>query len=318
MATIKDIADAAGVSTMTVSRYFNEPGKLKKETYDKIHKIVEQSGYKPNMVARLLAIKKTHIISVYVADMIDALHPFTLQAIAGIGEALGEKGYSMHITKEVDEELVCDGIISMGLETKKEKKLLEISKDKAVLFFGNSSYEHNSVEVDNYKGEYEATEYLISRGYEKIGHIGVEASQGYSEDRYWGYRDCLEAHGLKIPEGGVERVHNDEPYGYEAAKRMFAKNTFDGLVCASDSLALGAMRYAKEAGIDVPDELGVIGFDGLGYEKLVTPNITTMMQPVYAAGRKTAEIMIDLLENKKMGKTELFIPPVLQVNGTTK
>lgn len=318
MATIKDIAQVTGVSAMTVSRYFNEPEKLKPKTYEKIKAAVEEMGYQPNMVARLLATRKTNIICVYIADDIDALHPFTLQSIAGIGERLGEDGYSMLLCRDNYDKVTCDGIIAMGLNDAQEKKLMELSEKKAVIIFGNSSHKNNWVDINNYLGSYKATEYMIKCGYKNIGHIGIKNELSYSDDRLQGYIDCMQEYKMPIPENGVIRVYNHEEDGYNAATAIFEKTKVDGLVCASDVLGLGAIRYAGEKDINVPNELGIIGFDGLGYEKMVTPNLTTMQQPVYEAGKALAARLVKIIKSGEYVGTEMFIEPILKVNGSTK
>lgn len=318
MATIKDIAQATGVSAMTISRYFNEPEKLKAGTYEKIKAAVEEMGYHPNMVARLLATRKTNIICVYIADDIDALHPFTLQSIAGIGEKLGENGYSMLLCRENYEKVTCDGIIAMGLNDEQEKKLMEHSEQKAIIMFGNSSRKNNWVDINNYLGSYKATEYMIERGYKKIANIGIDNDQSYSDDRYQGYIDCMNEHGIEIPKNGTLRVPNHEEDGYRAIKEIYGSTDIDAVVCASDALALGVMRYVSENNIKVPEKLGIIGFDGLGYEKMVTPHITTMQQPVYEAGKALAERLVEIIKSGEYVGTEMFVEPILMVNGTTK
>ncbi|MCI9616984.1 MAG: LacI family transcriptional regulator [Eubacterium sp.] len=318
MATIKDIAQATGVSAMTVSRYFNEPDKLKPKTFDKIKAAVEEMGYQPNMVARLLVTKKTNIICVYIAGDIDALHPFTLQAIAGIGERLGENGYSMLLSRDGYEKHNCDGIIAMGLSIEQEKELMQHSNEKAIILFGNSSHNSNWVDINNYQGTYMATKYMIERGYTKIGYIGIDNEMEYSLERHQGYLDCMEEFNMQIPQNAEVKVPNHEDDGYQITSEIWEKTTVDALVCASDALALGVMRYANEKDIDVPNDLGVIGFDGLGYEKLVTPNLTTIQQPVYEAGMALAERMVEVLKSGEYSGTEMFIEPILRVNGSTK
>lgn len=316
--TIKDIAEATGVSAMTVSRFFNEPEKLKKKTYEKIKSAVDKMGYEPNHIARLLATNKTNIVCVYIANDIDALHPFTLQSVAGIGERLGEKGYSMLLVRDTYKKKCCDGIIAMGLSGQEEDELMELSERKPVIIFGNSSYKKNWVDINNYKGSYEATEYLIKRGYKKIGNIGITNAQRYPKDRLQGYLDCMDDYNMEIVENSTTRVNNHEDDGYLAAKRIYETTDVDALVCASDVLALGAMRCANEKGIEVPNELGIVGFDGLGYEKLVTPYITTVQQPVYCAGKKLADSMVQVLETGIYSGTEVLLDTVLMINGSTK
>lgn len=318
MATIKDIARATGVSAMTVSRYFNEPEKLRPKTFAKIKKAVEEMEYHPNMVARLLATKKTNIICVYIAGDIDPLHPFTLQTIAGIGEKLGENGYSMLLSREGYEKHTCDGIIAMGLSIEQEKELMQHSNEKAIILFGNSSHSFNWVDINNYNGTYMATKYMIERGYKNIGFIGIDNEMEYPIERHQGYIDCMEQFGMQIPRYADVKVPNHEEDGYKVTSEIWDQATVDGLVCASDVLALGVMRYANEKDISVPDELGVMGFDGLGYEKLVTPNLSTIQQSVYEAGKALAERMIEVLKSGEYSETEMFIEPILRVNGSTK
>ncbi len=318
MATIKDVAKETGVSTMTVSRFFNEPDKLKPKTYKKVKMAVEKLDYKPNVMAKLLATRKTNIICVYVADDIGALHPFNLQAIAGIAETLGENGYSMMLCRDSYEKRNCDGIIAMGLEKRQEKELLGHSREKATIIFGNNNLSTNWIDIDNYRGLFMVTEHMINCGYKTIGYMGIDNKQRYSEQRHKGYLDCMKKYGMEVPDLADIKVNNHEVDGYNGAHIIFKNKKVDAVVCASDVLALGVSRYANEHNISVPSQLGITGFDGLGYEKLTTPNITTVHQPVYEAGKIIAERMVKLLNSEECTETGKFIEPVLQLNGTTK
>lgn len=317
MATIKDVARETGVSAMTVSRFFNEPDKLKPKTYEKIKLAVEKLDYQPNVMAKLLATRKTNIICVYIADDIGALHPFNLQAIAGIAEKLGENGYSMMLCRDTYEKQNCDGIIAMGLAKEQEEELVNRSKEKAVIMFGNNNQSTNWVDIDNYKGSFMATEHMINCGYKTIGYMGIDNKQRYSDQRHQGYLDCMKKYGMEIPKFADIKVHNHEEDGYKGAQIIFENGMVDGVVCASDVLALGVSRYANEQNINVPSQLGITGFDGLGYEKLATPNITTIHQPVYEAGKFIAERMVEVLNAGEYTGTEKFIEPILKVNGST-
>ena len=224
----------------------------------------------------------------------------------------------MLLSRDGYEKHNCDGVIAMGLSIEQEKELMQHSNEKAIILFGNSSHSSNWVDINNYHGTYMATKYMIERGYRKIGYIGVDNEQEYSLERHQGYIDCMNEFGVKIPKNADVKVPNHEDDGYKAISDIWEQETVDGLVCASDALALGVMRYANEKDIDVPNELGVIGFDGLGYEKLVTPNLTTIEQPVYEAGKALAERMVEVLKSGEYSGTEMFIEPILKVNGSTK
>lgn len=206
----------------------------------------------------------------------------------------------------------------MGMTEREEDEVMEWFKDKPVIVFGNSSYKNNWIDIDNYKGGYIATEHLIKRGYKKIANIGIRSEEKYTQDRLDGYMDCMRDYHMDIPQSGIMRVCNNEDDGYLAASRILKNADVDAIVCASDALALGVMRCAVKMEINVPNELGVTGFDGLGYEKLVTPHITTVEQPVYASGIALAECIVNILRNNDYSETEKFIKPILNINGSTK
>lgn len=318
MATIKDIANAAGVSPMTVSRFFNNPEKLNANTYDTIKNVVDEIGYKPNQIARSLAKRRTNIICVYTSCSVEMIHPYTSHTMIGIGEELGKYGYSMLMTKDKYDVNNCDGIIAMGISEDQEEELLEISKEKPVVLYGSESGKNNGVTINNYSGSFIATEYMIKRGYKKIGNIGLSGHSKFFNERARGYFDCMQQYKMAIPKDGAIRVGNNEDEGYYAAKRMVEYSGVDAIVCASDHVAFGVVRYAKENNIKIPEELGVIGFDGFGYENMTTPGITTMRQPVYDAGKALAGMMVDALDCGEHNKGEVLIDPILIPNGTTK
>lgn len=206
----------------------------------------------------------------------------------------------------------------MGMTEREEDEVMKWFKDKPVIVFGNSSYKNNWIDIDNYKGGYIATEHLLKRGYKKIANIGIRSEEKYTQDRLNGYMDCMRDYHMDIPQSGIMRVCNNEDDGYLAASRILKNADVDAIVCASDALALGVMRCAVKMEINVPNELGVTGFDGLGYEKLVTPHITTVEQPVYASGIALAECIVNILRNNDYSETEKFIKPILNINGSTK
>lgn len=320
MATIKNIAEATGLSMMTISRYFNSPEKVKASTRAVIKKAVDEMGYSPNLMARLSITNRTNIICLYIAGDIDTRHPFTLEFIMGIGEQLGKNNYSIQICRDGYENRICDGIVAMGADIQEEERLMKISEQKAIILFGNSSKKSNWVDINNYSGMQTMAAYVAERGYRKIGYIGTCWDMRYSRDRYHGFCDCMEKKQIKIlPENEVHVVHNDEEHGYDAAKQILENSDVEILVCASDALAMGVMRYANENNISIPNQLSVTGFDGLGYEKLVSPNITTIEQPVYEAGKRIADRILEVLRTGEYGdKTEMYIEPVLRENGSTK
>lgn len=316
MATLKDVAKAVGVSNMTVSRYFSEPEKLKKETRETIQKVVEELNYSPNSVAQSLVSKRTNIIYVHIAGDIGSLHPFLLKTVQGIGEALGEKGYSMLLRRSGYVNESCDGIIAMGTTLEEEKKLVKISRRKKVLLFGNNNLFGNWIDINNHLGSKMITDYVLDKGYKRIGYIAIDNQAQYSVDRLNGFMESMKEHKILVEEDLVKRVSNHEPDGYEAAGEILKAEQVDAIICASDILAMGVMRYATEHGIKVPEDLAVSGFDGLGFENMTFPILTTVEQPTYEAGRELAIRMIHMIENDVDTGEGSYIEPILKINGT--
>jgi len=320
MATIKDIAKITGFSTMTISRYFNNPEKVKEKTREKIKEAVEQLDYSPNLVARLLVTKRTNIICVYIAGDLGIRHPFTLESIAGIAETLGKYGYSMHVCRDSYEGRTYDGIISMDTSIEEEEELMELSSEKVIVMFGNSSQRNNWIDINNYQGMFDMAEFVCSRGYKKIGYVGTQKRMRYSHDRYNGFVDGLKKNGVILEDKNTVHVgHNDQETGYYAAKAIIENGDAEIICCATDEMAIGVYQYANEHGLNIPEDLAVTGYDGLGYETLVTPHITTMKQPVFEAGCKIAERVVEILASNSYGdKTAIYINPILLEGGSTK
>lgn len=317
MATIADIAKKTGFSTMTVSRAFSAPEKVKPQTRQRILEVAEELNFHPNNVASSLARKCTHIIFVYIPKELSATEQFVSQTVTAIGERLGEYGYSFLLSRKLPKGEGFDGVIMMGLSHDEEQDIVKAKRiTKPVVLYGNSDDFSTWVDVDNYAGEWQAVEYLIKQGRRKIATVCAPQKMRYAEERLNGYKDCLTAHGFAVDENMIVMGEANEQDGYLCTQTLLSQNVEpDAIVCATDPMAIGCIRALRERGIAVPQEVSVVGFDGFGHEKNSSPKLTTVRQPLFEVGVKLADTLLSLLEGGM--PQQLKISPCLQISEST-
>lgn len=314
MATIADIAKKTGFSSMTVSRVFSAPDKVRPQTRQIILEVAEELNFHPNNVASSLARKCTNIIFVYIPKELSATEQFVSQTVTAIGERLGEHGYSFLLSRKLPKGEGYDGIIMMGLSQDEERDILKARKiTKPVVLYGNSDDFSTWVDVDNYNGERLAVDYLIGKGRKRIAAISAPLKMRYAEQRLMGYRDCLREHGMAVEESRIVVGEANEEGGYLCAKELLSRDIdVDAIVCATDPMAIGCMRALKEHGMQIPEEVSVVGFDGFGHENNTSPKLTTVRQPLFEVGVKLADTLIALLEGEKPQRIKIL--PKLQIS----
>ena len=309
--TIADIARETGLSTMTVSRAFNDHDKVSPKTLAKILQKAEELDFHLNRVARSLALNCTNIIHVYIPKELSATEPFVTQTVAAIGERLGENGYSFLLSRELPHKVTCDGVIVMGVNKEMEDKLSTLQIEKPVVLFGNHENVPAWVDVDNYKGQKLAVKHLVERGRKNVVYLGAPLYMNYAKERLQGYKDEM----ADCQREGIffECRDNNVLGGYEGAKRLLeAEVPIDGFVCATDPIAIGCTYALKERGLEIPRDVSVVGFDGFGYENMTTPHLTTIKQPLYEVGVCLADTVLAILNGQKPIRSK--ISPKLVIN----
>lgn len=314
MATITDIAQRTGFSPMTVSRAFSNPDKVKPQTRQIILNVAEELNFHPNTVASSLARKCTNIIFVYIPAELSATEQFVSQTVTAIGERLGEYGYSFLLSRKLPKGEGFDGMIMMGLSQDEERDILKARKiNKPVVLYGNSDEFETWVDVDNYRGEYQAVEYLLDKGKRNIAAIAAPQKMRYAEQRLRAYRDCMEENGLLLDEHYIVTGEANEQGGYQCTRELLSSGiAVDAIACATDPMAVGCIRALKEQGLRIPEDISVVGFDGFGHENVSNPKLTTVRQPLFEVGVKLAETVITLLEGGKPQRIKIL--PKLQIS----
>lgn len=311
MSTLKDVANAANVSMITVSRVINTPEKVKSETRQKVEKVMAALQYVPNVAAKNLVTKRAGVIDLYIPDSIDLSNPFVMHFIAGISETLSRNMYSFLILRNREKEHICDGYVVTGLLKHEIVEFYQYAKERnrPVTLFGHTDIpEVDCIDVDNIAGAKMATEYLISMGHKKIVMININENKDYTEDRLEGYQKALQKHGIPVISDSVVYATNDVKGGYMAAKDLISSQDFTAIFCATDTIALGASRAVAELGLKVPDDISIVGFDGLGHQLLTSPHITTVQQPIFDIGKMLAQALLNRINGEKSKITKLVQP----------
>ncbi|RQW22530.1 LacI family transcriptional regulator [Bacillus sp. C1-1] len=315
MTNMKEVAKAAGVSTITVSRVINTPELVKEKTRDKVLKVIGELHYQGNQAAKALVTKKTRVIHIFISQDIQLTNPFAMNFLAGVSDELSKQHYSFLVRREWDYPYKCDGIIAMSV-TADQEALLDEKFDVPTVLFGHSLPTYDWVDVDNYQGAYEMVTYLIKLGHKDIGLIVINENRQFVSDRINGYKQALLDNGISFSSDKIEFAENKEDIGYLKTIELFERTHMTALFCMSDELALGAIRAARLLKKNVPHDLSIAGFDGLGYELLTDPKITTIHQPVYEVGKELATILLQRIDSPDVALTQKMLSPVLRVNNS--
>jgi len=312
---LEDVAKLSGVSTITVSRVINSPQLVKPATRLKVERALEELNYVQNPVARALASNKIGIIAVYIPASIDLTNPFVMHFVAGISEVLSKHVYSFLIRRELNSEHLCDGYIATGLLKDEVKLIYQYTheRNRPLALFGHTENpDIDCVDVDNTFGAKKITQLLLENGHRHIAMINVDEDKDYTVDRAAGFRLALEELGIDPESCPKIAAENNANGGYGAMRRILAEYPLcTGVFCASDTLAIGAANAIVKMGMKIPADISLVGFDGLGHDLLVRPNVTTVHQPVYEIGKRLAETLISRLNGSGERVKELVQPELI-------
>ncbi len=322
MTTLKDVADLAGVSPITVSRVVNAPETVKLQTRQRIEEAMRTLNYAPNTAAKNLASNRTGIVVVYIPRDIDLSNPFMMHLIAGVSEVLSNRMYSMLILRDREKESMCDGYIATGLLKDEINNFVSFAsqRNRPVVLFGHTSRpDVICIDIDNVEGAYRGVDHLIKLGHSEIMMINVQEDKDYVLDRQKGYEKALEANGIQFDKNDVVFTENSVDGGAKAVRDIFARSRqYSAIFCATDTIAIGAVSELYRLGYKVPDQLSVVGFDGLGHHLLCSLPITTIQQPVFEVGKMLATALLKKINSEKVDYLELVSPNFILGESTSQ
>lgn len=311
--TIKDVAKYAGVSVSTVSNVINGVNKCSEETKMKILEAMNELEYKPNLTAKSLVQKKSHLIGV----LYEPNNPSQERIIRGIESYLRIDGEFDFITMAygdtnfVDDWVLrrnLDGLIIIGNFDK--NILIRLKKLKkpiiAVDNYSESVEEIIYINSHDTFGAYFATEELIKSGVKEPFFLKIKANE-ISERRFMGYISCLEDYGIELREEMILHANKDEFLEGKIIGANLVSLGVKGLICTSDILALGVLKSLYNFKVLVPEEIKLIGFDNLQGSEYTNPSLTTVDTGGLEKGEKACKILINLLDNMEVEKKEVYI-----------
>lgn len=326
--TLDELAVLSGVSRATVSRVING-GPVAEKTRRRVLAVLEQSNYRPNLAARALASGRSDIVGVVVHGAPSVLFqdPYFALLLQGLTEALAERAVGMMtwLGNRTKEETL-DRILGMGLldgvivtADQLVDPLVDglLSSDLPTVLIGHrrEDYSASYVDIDNITAADLVTRHLISRGRRRIGHIAGTRSTVAGEDRLTGYLSAMRWADLSV-DGLIEEGDFGAGSGRWAAGNLLERG-IDALFCANDATAAGALEAIHEAGLRVPEDIAVAGFDDLDFAATLNPPLTTIRQGIEQQGTEAAHTLFQLLENPKGGARRVILPTELVVRQST-
>jgi len=345
MVTIRDVAKESGFSSTTVSIVLNNaplsryiPAVTKK----RIERAAQKLGYRPNQFARSLRSKRSHTVGVMVFDMTD---PYCTLVLRGIENTLYQSSYLPILTDVHNERSRFERYLEMLLDRRIEGLIVlanwlfldinllgdleKSSVPTAMIGCELKTDSISSVIVDNEVGGYVALEHLHSLGHRKIAFIRGPKALTDSAPRWRGIRNCAKACGLELdPRLIVELPESRDPISsFEAGQKLTEdlirqKPLFTALLAFDDMTAFGAIRALNKAGLHVPEQCSVIGFDDVAPAALYSPSLTTVRQPMEAMGASVVGIVLDgingVLEKREVAATHRKVAPELVVRESTR
>lgn len=317
--TIGDIARRAGVSKTAVSFAFNNPGRLSQETAKHILAIAEELGYMPNPVARSMNTGRTGTIGVLLPQPMPEIirNPFLPEFLEGVGEVCARANLSLMLVPPVEGSMrraivnaAVDGFLTLGLE--EHKSTMIVLRQRGVPYVTVDSDPHEgvpSVNIDDQGGAHSAMQYVLDQGHREILILAIRSGKmgkyqeyaGTLHYRMNGYLEALSARGLSLDGKRVRLAEcvSNEKGGRDYFQRLWkAKHKPTAIIAMSDIIAIGIMREALEAGLNIPEDLSIVGFDNIPLSAWVNPALTTVSQPLNRKGTLAAEILLSLLEGK--------------------
>jgi DNA-binding LacI/PurR family transcriptional regulator len=315
-----DVAKLSGVSHQTVSRVINDHKNVSEKTRTKVLKAMNELGYSPNLVARALVTGKTATIGVLSHDTTLFGPASTLHAVQS---AAREKGYKTSIfsLKSEDRDSIIsgikelmndgvDGIVIIAPQIRGTQEVSDvIGNFPAVLVENESTASLPSVNVDQMYGAYEITKHLINLGHKTIAHISGPKDWYESEKRLQGFKKALKE--KKLEDSLVWEGDWSASSGYNAAKKIVKNQKISAIFAGNDAMALGALKAISEAGLKVPENLSLVGFDDLPESQFFTPSLTTARQDFTEVGEQALAILLGLINRKKARMNVAIKPEIL-------
>jgi LacI family transcriptional regulator len=309
-ATMKDVAERAGVSTTTVSHVINQTRFVSEENRSKVQEAMKALGYQPNAIAKSLRQKSTNTIGLMISDI---ANPFFTSLIRGVEDVANAAGFNLILCNtdekpekeytylDVLQQKQVDGVIVAPTGENLDYFEALVDNGFPMVFIDRrlEGIACPAVLADNENGSYEAVSHLIGLGHRRIGIVVGLLGVTSTTERLRGYQKALAEHGLPFDKELVLPGKSKVESGREAALQLLALTARPSAIFATNNqMTIGVMRALHEQGVRCPDDMAVVGFDDFEWASAFRPLLTTVAQPVYDMGRVAAETLIERIRNK--------------------
>lgn len=327
--TSMEVAKLAGVSQSAVSRVFTPGASSSKKTNELVRKAAAELGYRPNVLARSLITGKSRMIGLVVAYLDNYFYPEALELLSS---ALQKKGYHVlifmsgnkegDIADAVDEILdyQVDGIIAASVSMSSDLAKRCTSAGVPVVLFNRTQDDDrlSAVTSDNFQGGQKVARFLLAGGHKRIGYIAGWEGASTQRDREKGFTEELVRNGQELYAREVGNFNSDE--ARQAARTMFSKQNFpDAVFVANDAMAIAVIDVIRfELGLQVPEQVSVVGYDDVPISSWPAYDLTTVRQPANRMVAETVSILIESIENKTTAARRIEIDGPLMVRGSAK
>jgi DNA-binding LacI/PurR family transcriptional regulator len=329
MISLKELAKISGVNVSTVSRALNNSNRVKLETKEQIKKLAIEYNYIPDDRARGLVGKNTFTVGIIIPEFINT---FYAEIIEGLDSVLKKAGYTMLFGKsgfsfrnEMDylkifQSKRVEGIIACSVSQEFLNQARKIAKNIPLVLADTFTIDRDfdSVSIDNVFGVESVVEYLLKSGHKKIGFISDTI---VSSVRLEAYKRALTMHDIPVKDEYIQvGVDRYEYGGYLLMKEIIClKDRPTAVFAVTDNMAIGAIHAVKDAGLNVPNDISLVGFDDIMVSSYMDTPLTTVLQPKYEIGKTSAELLLQRIKGIEIGITkQVVLKPQLIVRQTTK
>ena len=333
-----DIAELAGVSQPTVSRALRNSPLVSKETRERVQAIAKKMNYKVDVHASNLRSRLTHTIALLICrdseDQSAMINPFFMSMLASITLAASKNSYDLLLSfQQLSDDWIADyessnkadGIIFLGYGAYTDyiERISSLNQSDAHIVTWGPVVENQPgyfIGCDNKAGGYQVGKHLLELGHTEIAFIGdISEDSPEFKERFTGFSMALKEAGIKVNPNLVLSAHSSEDHGFIATKELLTKKEiFTAVFCASDLIAIGAMRSFNKHGLNVPNDISVVGFDDIPRSSYTNPAITTVNQDTEKAGELLVESLLDLIHNEKPKQLRLLTPTLVKRESTTR
>jgi LacI family transcriptional regulator, repressor for deo operon, udp, cdd, tsx, nupC, and nupG len=324
MASIKDVAKLANVSTATVSRVLRNAGNVTEETKRRVLEAIEALNYQPNVLGRYLRRMETETVLVIVPDI---TNPFFSKVLRGIEAVALERGYRVLLGDtqndvQLEEQYLnvlpqkqVDGMIFLTARTRKEL-MEEMSRQFPIVLACEylEGTDIPTVSIDNISSARKATEHLIGLGHRRIAHLTGPMDVILSRDRLRGYYQALAQHDIDVDAALVQEGDFSFESGYNVTLKLLAlEKPPTAIFAANDAMAIGAIKAVRHRGGRVPDDVAVVGFDDIQMASIFEPGVTTIAQPMFDIGKQAMKLLLQLIDGEEVDRRQFVLPDRLVI-----